>query len=306
MKMLSKAQLAQSAAWVHRNARAVDLAMWRVLFENGDKNDFLRELRYYQNADGGFGNKLEPDNWNPASTGAAAEYALRLSVQAGVALGELGEIGDGIVRWLGGKDGYGEYGWQFRIPSNNDYPHAIWWSYSDKEEPEENIGLNAHLGLFALKNAPEDSVAYSRAKHELKRLMDELGKSKLGDMAANGYLSILADAPELARGSEKLILDTINGVIERDASKWSGYSKLPSDYIRSPQSPLYKGNEDIVEAELDYTIDTRPADGSWDITWQWYDGGKYAAEFEISRNWWRTQKTIEKLTFLKAFGRIED
>ncbi len=304
MKKLTKAQFEQSAEWVHRNARGLELAMWRVLFENGDKRDFLRELRYYQNTDGGFGNKIEPDNWNPASTCAGIEHALRCAglVDAG---NELGDMADGVIKYLSGNVGYGQYGWQFRIPSNNDYPHAIWWTYAEAEEPEENIGLNSHLGLFAYKHAPKQSLAYERAVHELTRLPEWLEKGKFGDMAANGFLSVLTEAPEFVKGYEEKILSTINGAIERDTSKWSTYAKLPSDYIASPQSLLYAGNEAIVEAELDYTLDNRPADGAWDITWQWYDDGKYTTEFQISRNWWRTQKTIEKLLFLKAFGRAD-
>jgi hypothetical protein len=34
------------------------------------------------------------------------------------------------------------------------------------------------------------------------------------------------------------------------------------------------------------------------------DGGKYAKEFAISENWWRSYKAIEKLLFLRNYGQL--
>lgn len=71
------------------------------------------------------------------------------------------------------------------------------------------------------------------------------------------------------------------------------------------KSPLYHGNEDIVATELDYLVDTRNAGGVWDITWTWFAlGEKYPKEFAVSENWWKAGKAIEKMKFLRNFGRI--
>ena len=61
-----------------------------------------------------------------------------------------------------------------------------------------------------------------------------------------------------------------------------------------------------MEAELDYLIDTRNPGGVWNITWTWFDLGEvYPKEFAVSENWWMASKAIEKMRFLRAFGRIE-
>lgn len=100
-------------------------------------------------------------------------------------------------------------------------------------------------------------------------------------------------------------METVNRAIERDPQKWSLYTKTPSDFISSPDSPFYKGNEEIVEKELDYLIDTRNPGGVWNITWTWFNlGEKYQKEFAISENWWMAARAIEKIAFLKSFGRI--
>lgn len=50
------------------NARPLELAWYRAVFEGGPKGAVVEELKKFQNPDGGFGNALEPDNWNPNST----------------------------------------------------------------------------------------------------------------------------------------------------------------------------------------------------------------------------------------------
>lgn len=54
--------------FVYKNARPLDLARWKCLFENGGKEEVLKFLSAYQNEDGGFGHALEPDCWNPHSS----------------------------------------------------------------------------------------------------------------------------------------------------------------------------------------------------------------------------------------------
>ena len=53
--------------FIYRNARPLDYARWRYLFEDGKREDVLRILAAYQNEDGGFGHGLEADCLNPDS-----------------------------------------------------------------------------------------------------------------------------------------------------------------------------------------------------------------------------------------------
>lgn len=54
--------------FMYRNARPLDLARFRYHFENGDKEEVLKVLSFYQNEDGGCGHAVEADCWNPNST----------------------------------------------------------------------------------------------------------------------------------------------------------------------------------------------------------------------------------------------
>lgn len=54
--------------FVLQNARPIDLAVYKYFFENGSNKTVIEELLKYQNEDGGFGNGLQPDYWNPNSS----------------------------------------------------------------------------------------------------------------------------------------------------------------------------------------------------------------------------------------------
>ena len=74
--------------------------------------------------------------------------------------------------------------------------------------------------------------------------------------------------------------------------------------LPAPSVYYYKGHERSVSDSLDELIKIRPQNSVWGIPWEWYDGGKYAKEFAISENWWRSYKAIEKLLFLRNYGRL--
>lgn len=133
-----------------------------------------------------------------------------------------------------------------------------------------------------------------------------------GEMGAGGIILLLNDiiAGDMSQtfhydGLEEKMKEIVNRTIERNQAEWAVYTPRPSEFIHTPDSPLYQGNEEIVAAELDYLIDTRNTEGVWNITWSWFElGDKYAKEFAISENWWKASKAIDKLEFLKNFGRI--
>lgn len=48
----------QARNFIYKNARPLDIARWKYLFEGGSKEDVLTALAIYQNKDGGFGSCL--------------------------------------------------------------------------------------------------------------------------------------------------------------------------------------------------------------------------------------------------------
>ncbi len=72
-----------AARFVEQHARPLELAQYRVFFAEDDPNEVVKALLPFQNADGGFGHALEPDNWNPDSTPITTNDALLRLYDAG-------------------------------------------------------------------------------------------------------------------------------------------------------------------------------------------------------------------------------
>ena len=314
--MLSINAFEEIRLWIYRNARRIELALWQYEFENGSVEAVLSALSNYQNADGGFGNAIEPDCWNPASSPYATLNAI----------GKLKSINftdtdhpimRGIFKYLENGEHSNDNGWLFNIPSNNDYPCAPWWTYDPEANEYEHTGVTAGIVCFVLQFADKNFELYKRSFVFAEKLLSKFAEpGNKGDMGLFGYCALLETVNKLGLSNaldikylSSNIKKYVDDEITRDVSKWAGYCVRPSGFIQSPDSPFYAGNEEIVEVELDYLIETRPAGGVWGITWHWHDNyAKYPEEFAISKNWWKSDYDIGatgKLKFLRNFGRLE-
>ena len=313
MKMLTAQAYREISFWMHRNARPVDLEVWRYHFENGSREAVLAELSLYQNEDGGFGHALEADSWNPDSSPYTTLAAIHILKSIGF-LDRCHPMLQGIFRYLAKCPDLTGYGWRFSIPSNDDHPHAPWWTYNEEANAYESIGLTAGIAGFILLYGDKNTGLYEKAVSFAAAVTDKLkSPGKYGDMGIGGYCTLLDsiqkagveelfDCGFLAKALQKQVHDTI----ERDTSKWVYYGVRPSNYIDSPESPYLRDNEDIIQKELEYLIDTRPQNGVWPIPWSWFENNeKYAKAFAISENWWKAVKGTEKMLLLRNFGRLD-
>jgi hypothetical protein len=159
---LSKVNFKKAQDWIYRNARPIDFARWKYYFENGNKNDIVDILLTYQNEDGGFGKALEADNWNPNSSPISTSTA-------GLILKEMkfNDKNHSIIKKMldyfeNTNDFTGEY-WRFSIKTNDNYPHAPWWTYDDKNW---NYNPTAIIVGFILTYANKESNIYKKAQFQ--------------------------------------------------------------------------------------------------------------------------------------------
>ena len=311
--MISRSTYNRIKTWVYKNARDIELSLWKYYFENGNKDHVISALSYYQNEDGGFGNSLEPDNWNPNSTPYTTLYAI--NILNDIEFIDLSHpIYIGILKYLYSEQDLMEYGWRFSVPTNDNFPHAPWWNFDEETNLTESIGVTTGLSIFVLKYADRSSMLYQKVTALVKNLINNLlTGNNFGDMGIGGYIELLDAMKALDFGEYDYSLlqlklnELVKNSIENDISKWQYYGVRPSNYIRSPQSIYYNENKEIVEKELEYLIETIPGNDVWGITWTWFDNNiKYAKEFAISENWYKAIKAIEKIRFLKNFGQIEE
>lgn len=293
--------------FIYRNARPVELARWQYHFENGSRENVLTALAAFQNEDGGFGHALEADSFNPNSC----------PIQTWNAADILREIGfkdsshpiiKGILRYLDSGADFSEKHnqWLNTVKSNDEYPHAIWWNYSDKDK-EFCYNPTAHLAGFILRFADRDSKLYKKAEGIALQAYDWFkAHVPFGDSHVTGcFISLfnyLSEADiklvDMEEFRDKL-LEEVNADICRDIEKWrTEYVCGPSGFIHSRDSVFYKGNEEIVEKECEFVSESQLSDGSFRVPWQWYNEYK---EFPLAENWWKSVIIIEKMRFLREF-----
>jgi hypothetical protein len=315
MLKLSKNDFNEIRIWFYRNARQLELAIWQHEFENGSKEAVLDALSFYQNEDGGFGNALEPDSWNPNSTPYQTAHAISMLKMIDFT-DTKHPVVSGLLRYLDSGAYFSDDGWEWSIPSNNDYPRAPWWNF-EKADSTEEYGLSAEIACYILSICEKDSSVYKRAISVAKNVITRVRESIACDDPDGGIpigVCMLAETlqrlelldeldaqflPEAARNMMASHLVT-------DASKWSEYGMWPHLFIETPESIYYNDYKDTIQQELDFHIKTRPARSVWGISWTWFENlEKYSKEFAVSENWWKGYHAILKMRYLKSFDRLE-
>ncbi|WP_310832676.1 hypothetical protein [Paenibacillus pedocola] len=308
MKTLAPADLKVIKNWMYRNARPLDLARWKFHFEAGGVEAVLEALAAYQNEDGGFGHALEADAWNPHSspiqTATAVERLLEVHFQD-----NSHPAVQGILKYLDSGAEMDGNTWMNVVASFNDYPHAPWWHTTSSSTARSIFNPTAILAGFILRFADRDSRLYERGLGIAKELEELFLQDPHIEMHPLLCVVKLLECIGEAGVREQFAYTELNAaagkriteLLERNASDWSGYSCKPSFFIKTRESLGFTDNAVLLKKELDYTLDIRNQEGVWDLTWSW-DGFEQA--FAISENWWKASIVIEKLLFLRAFGRL--
>lgn len=289
--------------FILEHARPLELAEYRCRFEDGPKEAVADALKAYQNPDGGFGNGLEPDNWNPASTPITTNDAIIHLYQCG-ALAGAEDMVKGIARWLKSGDGFdpGQKRWRFAVESSKEHPHAIWWEPDGQAESwNPTVSLAAFLacvdGGGEWRELVREAFTWLEAVEEIGS--DEVKCFMLAHELLDWY-GVL-DVIDLDRGREA-IKRAIGLALCRDVEKYGvEYVAGPSAFFHGESGYIPQGIEELIEADLGAIDKLQMEDGGFDITWQWYT--PYEEEYKQARDWWRPRVTMEKLGFCLKFGK---
>ena len=298
--------------FIYRNARPLDIARWQYHFEGGSKESVLTALAAYQNEDGGFGHALEPDCWNPNSapiqTWTATEILREIDFTDATH-----PIIQGILRYLAGGENFNGKFWPFAIKSNEDYPHAPWWGYSEADD-DGDYGYNptACLAGFIIRFADKDSVLYQLGRKIAKDAFDSyFGQELLGDNHTAGcYIRLwqyceesgVTDLINLAALKERL-REQVRHSITKDTASWeTDYICTPSFFFKTNDSIFYADNKDIADYECEFIVKSQLEDGSWSIPLGW---AAYPEEWAISKNWWKGNGAILNMLYLKGMEKLE-
>jgi hypothetical protein len=287
--------LAAAAQFVHGHGRLLERRRFEHLFNGADDADgVLRAVEAYKNADGGFG-YMEPDLRTPTSQPSAVLYAFEV-------LEEIPELSDrwtasatAALDWIGtiaNADG----GIPFVLPTAAGYPHAPWWAPT--EDPPSSLLMTAGVGGAAYRLSLDHPWLTGAADF----IWAQLGALQLSDAYAFRYAVHFLDAAhdrdraeaELARLADRMPGD---GILKVEAGV-EGETLSALDVARRPDHAgrrLFP--DDLVERQLDELAANQKDDGGWDFSWAAWNP---AVAFE-----WRGMVTLDALTTLRAYGRLE-
>ncbi len=276
--------------WTH--ARLLERRIFEHRFQGGSAEAVERAIDAYQNADGGFGQALEPDCRTPHSQPEAMRWALAVLDAAGCLNKERAHR---CADWLASvttPDG----GVPFCLKSVDGYPKAPWW----KAVPEANLTPTGGLVGLLRPYAPDHPWVRRAAEWCWERTLGEVPESQYEVHSLAGFLITEPDQ-ERAR----LVLDVLGEALaggrvvplDPTAKPPTPDTHTPLHHATAPEHPLRRFFGDaIIEGFLDRLAADQQEDGGWPIDWP--------APGTTAINEWRAIRTLEALQTLSAYGRL--
>ena len=273
-----------------KSARLLDRMRFAHQFEGASADGVAAALAAYQNADGGFGNALEPDIRSASSQPVPTEHALRI-------LDEIDRFDDAVVEqvciWLESITTE-EGGVPFVLASVDDAPHAPWWVATGQASLNPTAGIAGLLHKRGVEH-PWVSQATTFCWTALPGARADLGPDD-----AISVLSLLEHAPD--RGAAEVEMNVLGEQIRSELVAAQpgagGYVKSPLDFAPHPDTMARALFDDVmVERHLDHLVSQQQEDGGWPISWE--------PPSDAARDEWRGFVTFERLTVLQAYGRLQ-
>jgi hypothetical protein len=290
--------------FVNKNGRPLEIARLRVRFDGAPAQMVIEELVKFQNPDGGFGHKLEPDLRIQESSALATETAFQIWREVG-APRPVGRMGAAIPYLLQTLDSRC-LSWRIVPKIDKPIPQAAWWN---EEGQKDRIGyqLNPTAQLVGSLFDFHQEVSQNLLSALVDQVIQTLNQSQeiiMHDFLCCKYLAETEDLePQIRKSLFYHLKRLLDSVVSRNPDEWPHYCLRPVQVAESPQSAFYALLADIIPENLDFEISIQQEDGSWAPDWGWED--TYAQEWKKARLEWAGALTVEKLLVLKQFKRIE-
>jgi hypothetical protein len=289
--MAIQPDFAAATSFIWSNARLIDRYRLAHQFREGEAQSVLATLRAYQNADGGFGNALEPDIRAPISQPQPCELALHV-------LDELDAMDDpmvsGICAYLQSittPDG----GVPFVLPMDDEFPRAPWWN----TEPDPPAAVNPTAAIAGLLHKHHVAHPWLAPATEFCWRAIEQDRAWEGHdfLVLFTFLQFVPERGRAEKAFERLGRQLLDGGVVSLDPNVEGYVFLPLQFAPTPDSPQRRlFDDDTIERHLDALVGRQQADGGWPIG---FEPPSPAALLE-----WRGSVTVSALQTLRAYGRL--
>jgi len=282
--------LERGRRFIWENGRLLERAIFTWRFMEGPPGQVVAVLRAYQNADGGFGQALEPDVRAPDSQPLFVEFGLRTLYECGLRDGGLARAAcDFLARHADLQRGIPTL-----FETFEDYPHAGHWSRQATQPAMDRlaglVGLARWQGVVHpwLAAAEPLCLAYLLSErlddaHSIQNAFC-LAESMQDRAAAQGLFDKLAG--DLAQAN----FYCAEAPVDRYGLTPLQFAPAPSAYCR----PIFRGDQ--IEAHLQDLAAQQESDGGWPVRW-----GPPGAAALLE---WRAYGTLRALCVLRAYGKI--
>jgi hypothetical protein len=288
---MSEDAVARARGFLLLNGRLLERRLFAHAYEDGSAEAVVAALEAYRNADGGFGNALEPDKRAPPSQPQDAEVALRTLDAVGALTPERALP---LCDWLASATTPAG-GVPFSLPSVNPFPHSPWWGVAEDHSPANLNPTAAIVGLL-LKHR----IDHPWIRPATDYCWSAIAASESADFHEIACVEVfLSQAPDRVRADRLLrrIVERVAapGVVALDPDA-TGYVQKPLDFAPTPQSPFRAlFDEATIDRHLAALAARQQADGGWPLSWDALSPG-VAMEY-------RGRVTLFALATLRAYGR---
>lgn len=283
-------EAAHEFLWIH--ARLLERRVFEHRFLDGSAEAVERAVDAYRNADGGFGQALEPDCRTPHSQPEAMRWALAILESARrLSAGRARGCADWLAT-IATPDG----GVPFCLTSVESYPRTPWW----KPASEADLNPTGRLVGLLRPHAPNHPWVRRAADWCWERMREPLSDDQY---QVHAMVEFLNTEPDRERAQP--VLDTLGAAlaagrvvpIDPQAPPPSPDTHTPLNYATDPEHPLRRFfNDATIEGFLARLLADQQEDGGWPIDWP--------APGATAANEWRAVRTLEALETLLAYGRL--
>ena len=305
MIKLSKNNVDNAKTFIVNRGRPLEQALCRYHFDGGPKEQILVELGKFQNADGGFGNALEPDLRASESSALSTTFALDILAELDFSYNEM--MIEKSVNYLMRTYEEEKHIWRLIPETTDTSPHAPWWNQDGLENTFGNFLENPRVKICGYLFHYQELTPQDFRDDILNRVLAhmETREDKVSGDTLKCYLHLSQcgnlpyDAKvRLGQKLERMIPASV----ETDSTKWEEYCLKPIWTIKSLNSPFLHLIDQAFEMSLNYEIQNQEEDGSWKPFWSW--GEAYPEDWKVAKQEWSAILTLDVLKVLEAFGRI--
>ena len=289
---MSGQMLEAAQTFLYNNARLLERQLFAFHFQGGDPQRVRNALLAYQNAEGGFGNALEPDKRTPTSQPIDQELALSLLDEIGFDSQIALQVCD-FLETITTPEG----GVPFVLPTARDAPRAPWWD-TDLQQPPASINPTASIAGLLHKNGVRHPWLERATEYCWRQI--EGGEITGGHdaLAIQGFLQNVDDRARAERTFERVRRQVLEGGHVLYDPYATEYGIMPLTYAPTPQNLYHRlFDEATLQEHLTALAARQQPDGGWPITWTPISPG---CELE-----YRGIVTVGALKTLRAYGVLQ-